>query len=109
MANSATQPRSGTTCGRPSGRTGYVADPAVRAVAAHKVSGGHPVRPVRAAHVRGHRGVILAQPYHLLSAADLGAELAGAFVEQTLEWSGLRCQSIPRNPSSFVAPQVAAR
>jgi hypothetical protein len=40
---------------------------------------------VRPAHIRGHRGVVLAQPDHLLSAADLGAEFAGAFVEQALE------------------------
>lgn len=64
---------------------GHVADPAVRAVAAHKVSGGHPVRPGRAAHVRGHRGVVLVHPDHLVSAAYVGAEFAGAFVEQALE------------------------
>ena len=64
---------------------GQVAHPAARAVAADEVSGGHPVRPVRAAHVRGHRGVVLAQPDHLVSAADLGAELAGPFVEDALE------------------------
>ena len=56
---------------------GQVAHPAARAVAADEVSGGHPMLPVRPAHVRGHRGVVLAQPDHLLSAADLGAELAG--------------------------------
>ena len=57
----------------------------LRAVAAHEVAGGHPILPVRAAHVRGHRGVVLAQPDHLVSAADLGAELAGELVEQALE------------------------
>ena len=41
--------------------------------------------PVRPAHVRGHAGVVLAQPDHLLSAADLGAELEGEFCEQALE------------------------
>ena len=61
---------------------GQVAHPAARAVAAHEVAGGHPILPVRAAHVRGHRGVILAQPDHLVSAADLGAELAGELGEQ---------------------------
>ena len=43
------------------------------------------MRPVRAAHVRGHRGVVLAQPDHLVPAADLGAELAGELGEQALE------------------------
>ena len=62
-----------------------VADPAVRAVAAHQVLGGHPVRPVRAAHVRGHRGVVLAHPDHLVSAAYVGAEFAGEVAEQALE------------------------
>ena len=57
----------------------------LRAVAADEVSGGHPMLPVRPAHVRGHRGVVLAQPDHLLSAADLGAELAGELGEQALE------------------------
>ena len=64
---------------------GQVAYPAARAVAADEVSRGHPVGPVRAAHVRGHRGVVLAQPDDLLAAADLGAELAGEFVEDALE------------------------
>ena len=57
----------------------------LRAVAADEVSGGHPILPVRAAHVRGHRGVVLAQPDHLVAAADLGAELAGELVEDALE------------------------
>ena len=64
---------------------GQVAHPAAGAVAADEVAGGHPVRPVRAAHVRGHRGVVLAQPDHLVAAADLGAELAGELVEHALE------------------------
>ena len=64
---------------------GQVAHPAARAVAADQVPGGHAVGPVRAAHVGGHRGVVLAQPDHLLAAVDLGAELAGAFVEDALE------------------------
>ena len=64
---------------------GQVAHPAARPVAADEVSGGHPFVPVRPAHVRGHRGVVLAQPDHLLSAADLGAELAGELVEDALE------------------------
>lgn len=64
---------------------GHVAHPAAGAVAANEVSGGHPIRPVRPAHVRGHRGVVLAQPDHLLSAADLGAELAGVLAEEALE------------------------
>ena len=64
---------------------GQVAHPAARPVAADEVAGGHPVGPVRAAHVRGHRGVVLAQPDHLLAAADLGAELAGELVEEALE------------------------
>ena len=62
-----------------------VAHPAAGPVAADEVSGGHPILPVRPAHVRGHRGVVLAQPDHLVSAADLGAELAGVFVEDALE------------------------
>ena len=57
----------------------------MRAVAAHQVPGAHPVGPVRAAHVRGHRGVVLADPGHLVSAAYAGAEFAGAFAEQALE------------------------
>ena len=64
---------------------GAVADPAVRAVAARQVVGGHLVRPVRAAHVRGRRDVVLAHPGHLVSAAYVGAEFAGAVVEQALE------------------------
>ena len=64
---------------------GQVAHPAARAVAADEVAGGHPMLPVRPAHVRGHRGLVLAQPDHLLSAADLGAELAGELREQALE------------------------
>ena len=48
-------------------------------------TGRSPVGPVRAAHVRGHRGVVLADPGHLVSAAYAGAELAGAFAEQALE------------------------
>ncbi len=64
---------------------GQVAHPAAGPVAADEVPGGHPVGPVRAAHVRGHRGVVLAQPDHLLAAADLGAELAGELVEDALE------------------------
>ena len=57
----------------------------LRAVAAHEVAGGHPVLPSRPAHVRGHRGVVLAQPDHLVSAADLGAALAGELGEQALQ------------------------
>jgi hypothetical protein len=68
---------------------GRVADLAVRAVAARQVASGHPVGPVRAAHIRGHRGVVLADPGYLVSAAYAGAEFAGAFAEQPLE-PGLR-------------------
>ena len=57
----------------------------MRAVAAHQVPGGHPVGPLRAAHVRGHRRVVLADPGHLVSAAYAGAELAGVFTEQPFE------------------------
>jgi hypothetical protein len=64
---------------------GRFADPAVRAVAARQVPGGHPAGAVRAAHVSGHRGVVLADPGHLVSAAYVGAEFAGVFVEQALE------------------------
>ena len=64
---------------------GQVAHPAARAVAADEVAGGHPMLPVRPAHVRAHRGLVLAQPDHLLSAADLGAALAGELREQPLE------------------------
>ena len=64
---------------------GQVAHTAAGAVAADEVAGGHPMLPVRPAHVRGHGGVVLAQRDDLLSAADLGAELAGAFVEDALE------------------------
>ena len=64
---------------------GRVADLAVRAVAAHQVASGHPVGPVRAAHIRGRRGVVLADPGYLVSAAYAGAEFAGAFAEQPLE------------------------
>ena len=64
---------------------GQVAHQAARAVAANEVSGGHLVRPVRATHLRRHGGVILAQPDHLLPAADLGAELACEVAEQALE------------------------
>jgi hypothetical protein len=64
---------------------GGVADLAVRAVAAHQVASGHPVGPVRAAHIRGYRGVVLADPGYLVSAAYAGAEFAGAVAEQPLE------------------------
>jgi len=64
---------------------GAVADPAAPAVAAHQVSGGHPVGPVRAAHVGGRRGVVLVHPEHLVPAADLDVEFSGAFVEQALQ------------------------
>ena len=67
------------------GDAGQVAHPAAGPVAPDEVSGGHPVEPVRPAHVRGHRGVVLAQPDHLLAAPDLGAELAGEVVEDPLE------------------------
>jgi hypothetical protein len=56
-------------CGAGERDAGHVADLTMRAVAAHQVSGGHPVRPVRALHVRGHRGVVLAHLDHLVSAA----------------------------------------
>ena len=62
-----------------------VAHRAAAAVAAHQVPRGQPVRPVRPAHVRGHRGVVLAQPGHLVPALDDGAEFAGALAEQALE------------------------
>ena len=63
-----------------------VAHRAAAAVAAHQIPRGQPVRPVRPMHVRGHRGVALAQPGHLVSALDDGAEFAGAFAEQALEF-----------------------
>ena len=52
------------------GMPASVADPAARAVAAHQVPGGHPVRPVRPVHLRGHRRVVLAHPGDLVPAAD---------------------------------------
>jgi hypothetical protein len=64
---------------------GRVADLAVRAVAAHQVAGGHPVGPIRTVHIGGHRGVVLADPGHLVSAAYAGAEFVGTFAEQPLE------------------------
>ena len=64
---------------------GHVADRAVGAVAARQVASGHPVRPVRAAHVRGYPCVVLADPGHLVSAPQAGAEFAGALAEQPLE------------------------
>jgi hypothetical protein len=57
----------------------------MRAVAARQVAGPHPVGAVRAAHIRGHRGVVLADPGHLVPAAYDGAELAGTLAEQPLE------------------------
>ena len=62
-----------------------VADLAVRAVAAHQVASGHPVGPVRAAPIRGRRGVVLADPGYPVSAAYAGAEFAGVVAEQLLE------------------------
>ncbi len=64
---------------------GQVADPAARSVAADEEPGGHPVGPPRPAHLRADRGVVLAHPGHLVSAADLGAEFTGAFVEHPLK------------------------
>jgi hypothetical protein len=53
----------------------------VRAVTTHEEAGNHPIRPVRSLHVHGHRGVVLAHPGHLVSAADIHTEFADAFVE----------------------------
>jgi hypothetical protein len=53
----------------------------VRAVAAHQVPGSQLVGAVGPAHVRGYRGVVLANPGHLVPAAQAGAEFAGVFVE----------------------------
>src|SRR6202042_2682097 len=64
---------------------GQVTDPAAGPVAAGQVTAGHPVAPVRAAHVGGHRGVVLADPDHLVPAAYDGAEFAGALAQQAFE------------------------
>ena len=94
---------------------GQVAHPAAGPVAADEVSGGQPILPVRSAHVRGHRVVVLTQPDDLLAAADLGAELAGVFVEDALEerlrqrqhlhrgsceWGEINVHPAPREPGS---------
>ncbi len=55
------------------------------AVASHQVAGADLVGAVRAAHVRRHRGLVLADPGHLVSVAYLGTELAGVFVQQALQ------------------------
>ncbi len=62
-----------------------LAHPAGGAVAADEVAGGDLMRPLGAAHLRGHAALVLAQPDQLLSAADLGAELAGDLGQQALE------------------------
>jgi hypothetical protein len=64
---------------------GPVTDCAVCAVAAHQVTGGHPVGPFWAVHLCGHRGIVLADPGDLVPAADHGAELPGALAEQPLK------------------------
>jgi hypothetical protein len=64
---------------------GPVAHLAVRAVAAHQVAGGRLVGPIRPAHSRRHGRVALADPDHIVSAANAGAEFVGVLAEQALE------------------------
>ena len=64
---------------------GQVTDAAAGPVAADQVSSGHPVGPVRAAHLGRHRVVVLTQPDDLVCAADVGAQLAGVVVQDAFE------------------------
>src|SRR5207253_5224481 len=65
--------------------TRQVAHTAARTVAADEIPGGHAIGNVRPAYLGGHRGLVLAQSHHLVSATDLCAELASEVVEDALE------------------------